>query len=251
MQQRLQTLHSQFYLALCAGIILTMQTEAPRWLRWFRIALLALAPLCGPAAIVFVPFFALRATLERTVERWMQTAALAISSALQFGLFYSAQGGRSYHIAPDVLASVLFIRHLLIPLFGRHGAGFLSAQVLAAYNAGKVPWLIVASSVAVFAAWIVAALWRWPDAPAWLLIPGLTLAAVSYYGALDGGANLLHIDFGCRYSFVPQALFGLSLLAFATTRHGVVRWIATAGIVWIISTSRHYARQVGECGLDG
>jgi hypothetical protein len=232
----LQTLHSQFHLALCAGIILTMQTEAPRWLRWFRIALLALAPLCGPAAIVFVPFFALRATLERTVERWMQTAALAISSALQLGLFYSAQGGRSYHIAPDVLASVLFIRHLLIPLFGRHGAGFLSAQVLAAYNAGKVPWLIVASSVAVFAAWIVAALWRWREAPAWLLIPGLTLAAVSYYGALDGGANLLHIDFGCRYSFVPQALFGLSLLAFATTRHGVVRWIATAGIVWIIST---------------
>src|ERR1700678_3439449 len=87
-----------------------------------------------------------------------------------------------------------------------------------------------------FRGWIVAALWRWREAPAWLLIPGLTLAAVAYYGALDGGANLFHIDFGCRYSFVPQALFGLSLLAFATTRHGVVRWIATAGIVWIIST---------------
>jgi hypothetical protein len=87
------------------------------------------------------------------------------------------------------LVSVLFIRHLLIPLFGRHGAGFLSAPVLAASDAGKVPWLI---------------------------------AAVSYYGALDGGANLLHIDFGCRHSFVPQALFGLSLLAFATTRQGVV-----------------------------
>jgi hypothetical protein len=38
----LQTLHSQFHLALCAGIILTMQTEAPFWQRWFRIALLAL-----------------------------------------------------------------------------------------------------------------------------------------------------------------------------------------------------------------
>jgi hypothetical protein len=38
----LQTLHREFHLALCAGIILTMQTEAPFWQRWFRIALLAL-----------------------------------------------------------------------------------------------------------------------------------------------------------------------------------------------------------------
>jgi hypothetical protein len=231
----LQTLHSQFHLAICAAIILATGTEAGLALWLFRLALLILGPLCGPASIVMLPFFVLRSLVERSPARWLQTGALALGSAIQLGLFYRADAARGYHIAPDVLACVLFARHVLLPLLGPAAAMRYARGVRAVVEAGGVSWTAVIASVAVIGGLTLAALRRWREAPAWLLIPGVTLAAVSYFGAIHGGPALLAVDWATRYSFVPQVLTGFALLAFATAYTGRIAQVYMAAAGWIIA----------------
>jgi hypothetical protein len=230
----LQTLHSQFHLALCAGLILATETVGALALRAFRIVLLVLGPLCGPATIVLAPFFVLRALIERSRERWLQTAALLAASAVQLLMFYAPSGERGYHIDPLVLASVMSVRHIALPLLGAGFAASLVAHpVQAALEAGVVPWTAVAACLIVFGGLTLAALARWREAPVWLLIPALTLAGVSYFGAIHGGARLLTLDWATRYSYVPLALAGLSLIAFANTFRGAASKVFLALSVWI------------------
>ena len=238
----LHTLHSQFHLALCAGIILASETAGGRLLKAFRLALLLLGPLCGPGAIVFAPFFAVRVALERNGARALQLAALLLGAAIQLGLFYAASKSRSLHIEPSVLASVIFLRQIVMPLVGPGVAGSLGADWHAVFVAGATPWAAVLASVATLGALSLAALARWRETPAWLLLPGLSLAAVSYVGALRSGPLLLDVDFATRYSFVPQALIGLALLALATSGRGrlstaagaLAVWVAMVGAVWFL-----------------
>lgn len=230
----LQTLHSQFHLAVCAGLILAMPAQSGRWLNAFRLALLALGPLCGPACIVLLPFFALRAVIEKSQARWWQTAALLAGSALQIGLFLSVEQRRSYHIDASVLAGVMLVRHLLIPLVGSRRAVPLADWIHTRFVAGAIPWSAVMLSCASFAIWIWVVLRRWREDPAWLLMAGLTVAALSYYGAIYGGTNLLNVGFGLRYSFAPQALMSFSLLALASARRGAVSYAAATLLCWLI-----------------
>jgi hypothetical protein len=230
----LQTLHSQFHLAVCAGLILAMPAQSGRCLNAFRLALLVLGPLCGPACIILLPFFALRAIIEKSQARLWQTLALLSSSALQIGMFLSVQQGRSYHIDSSVLASVMLVRHLFVPLMGSHAAVPLADWIHGRYAAGAIPWSAVMLSCATFACWIWVVLRRWREAPAWLLIAGLAIAALSYYGAIDGGTNLLSVGFGLRYSFAPQVLMSFSLLALASARRGAVSYAAATVLCWLI-----------------
>lgn len=54
----LQSLHSQFHLALCCALILALDAPQKR-LAWFGGVLLFLAPLCGPAASGLLPLWLL------------------------------------------------------------------------------------------------------------------------------------------------------------------------------------------------
>ncbi len=230
----LQTLHSQFHLAVCAGLILAMPAHSGRRLNAFRLFLLVLGALCGPACIVLLPFFALRAVIEKSQARWWQALALLAGSALQIGLFLSVQHGRSYHIDSSVLAGVMLVRHLFVPLMGHYAAVPLANWIHRRYAAGAIPWSAVILSCASFGIWIWVVLKRWREAPAWLLTAGLAVAALSYYGAIDGGTNLLNVDFGLRYSFAPQALMSFSLLALASAKRGAVSYAAATVVCWLI-----------------
>ncbi|HEY1942271.1 MAG TPA: hypothetical protein VGH40_09130 [Roseiarcus sp.] len=231
----LHTLHSQFHLALCAAVILATDAEAGLALALFRICLLILGPLCGPASIVMLPFFVARAILEGARARWLQTSALALGSALQLSLFYSASGARSYHIDADVLACVMFVRHLMLPFLGPVLAMRYGHDIRVMVGAGGMPWAIVALSVILFGGLAIVSLRRWREAPAWLLIPGLVLAAVSYFGAIRAGPALLTVEFATRYAFVPQVLIGFALLAFATSRRGRLSKICAVATAWIVA----------------
>lgn len=231
----LHTLHSQFHLAVCAAIILATETESAPAPALFRLCLLALGPLSGPAAIVMSPFFGARALLERTAARWLQVGVLAVASAAQLGLFYAASASRGLHIDADVLACVLFARHVMLPFLGPTLAMPYAHDLRVMVGAGVTPWAIVALAVLLFGGLAVAALRRWREAPAWLLIPGLALAVVSYFGAIRAGPALLTVEFATRYSYAPQVLIGFALLAFATTRQGRASQISTIAVVWIVA----------------
>ncbi len=216
----LNSLHSQFHLAVCAALILSTETETALGPASFRLLLLFLGPLCGPAAIVLLPFFALRAILEKSGARWLQTGALGLGSAIQLALFYSPSIARGFHVSPDVLVSTLFIRHLVLPLSGPTPALIVGRQALNSVEAGTVPWATVAAGAIAFGSLVLLALRRWREAWASLFFLGVALATISYVGAIGAGPSLLMATFAERYSYVPQVLISLSVLAFAATSSG-------------------------------
>lgn len=230
----LHTLHCQFQLALCCGIILALEAEQASG-RLLRYALLLLAPLCGPGAIALLPLFFARAALDRSLPRLWQAATLALGAAIQLALFFQVVPGRRYSLDPITLLDVFTVRHLYIPFLGVSRAS-VAAPVIQAYRlAGHVPLPATLLPIAVFVPFLAATLWCRRDRTAfWLLAAGGLLACASYFGALGGAAALIDTPFGARYSFAPQALFNLSVLALTVT---APRWIAVAArgvVLWLL-----------------
>ena len=64
----LHTLHSQNHLALCAALILCFDDNPAISIRYFRYALLLIAPLGGLLAVVIIPLLILRAGIERSLS---------------------------------------------------------------------------------------------------------------------------------------------------------------------------------------
>jgi hypothetical protein len=230
----LQTLHCQFQLALCCGIILALETDHANS-RLFRYALLLLAPLCGPVAIALLPLFFARAALDRSLSRLWQAVALATGAAVQLTLFFHAVPGRSYSLDPITLLDVFTVRHLYIPFLGMSQASVFAPLIRAYRLAGHVPLRATLLPILVFVPFLFAALWCRRDRAAfWLLAAGGLLAGASYFGAIRGATTLIDAHLGGRYIFSPQALFNLSVLALAAT---APRWIATTAwgvVLWLL-----------------
>jgi hypothetical protein len=230
----LHTLHCQFHLALCVGIILVLEAE-PWRLSWFRYLLLFLAPLCGPGAIALLPLYLVRAALERDRARVWQLAALGLGSALQLGLFYQHEHSRGYALDPVVLLDVFAVRHLCLPFLGIAVTERVAPWVAARVQAGQVPYLATVLPLLVFGPYFVLTLWRRQTRPAfWLLLAGGLVGCASYFGALGGAEGLIHARAGGRYIFVPQALMSLSILALAATATGWVRRGAWLAVAWLL-----------------
>jgi exodeoxyribonuclease VII small subunit len=111
----LNVMHIQFHLALGVALILCLKGGQGRLRAVFEPSILFLAPLCGPAAILLLPLFALRAVVDRDPSRWRQFAILASGAAIQLVLFYHPSGFRGVPFDPVTLAASLFIRLLVIP----------------------------------------------------------------------------------------------------------------------------------------
>ena len=216
----LHSLHSQFHLTLCVALALACRVPESRRGRALYLAILALAPLCGPAAIVFLPFFGLKALIERTRGRWAQVFALGIGAAVQMLVFYYPVMMRGHSFDPAMLSALLLVRQAVLPLagpFAAKDAGYAIFQQLPG-----VSIVVLLACVLVFGALIVFALRSWRQSPAiWLVVPALLLACVSYFGAIATPSAMLLPLVGERYSFVPNVLIGLSLIAMASTMRGI------------------------------
>lgn len=232
----LQTLHCQFELTLCGAIILSLET-APGRAGAARLAILLLAPLCGPGAAALLPLFAVRLLTDRSRARLLQLAALGAGTAIQLLCFLKATPGRSYSLDPAVLMCILTVRHLALPFLGFTQASHYADAVKARLATGHVPHVASILPVLAFGGAWLATLLRPASRPAfWLLSAGLLTASIAYFGAIGQATNLIDVRFGERYAFVPQALFGLALLAAATTTTwrpaALVAWIAVA---WLLA----------------
>ncbi len=213
----LHSLHSQFHLTVCVALILASEVPKSGWARGARLALLLLAPLTGPAAIVLLPFLGLRALLDKDRARWTQVGALALGAAIQLLMFYAPVAVRAYSIGLDDLASVMLVRHLLFPFTGPGLAGVAIEAAQEAGKAGQIAWINAAASLVLFGGLIAIVLRNANKVAAWLIIPGLFLAGISYVGAIATGPALLSPVFGERYTYVPQIMINLGLLALFAT----------------------------------
>ena len=229
----LHSLHSQFHLAVCVALIIACRV--PQKGRGWRLALLGLAPLTGPAAIVLLPLLALRAAVERKAARLLQAAALAAGSALQLLVFYTPSPVRSFHLDLNSIAAILTVRHIALP-FGTPVLALATGEgLIPAFQAGETVWWPLALCVVLFGGLGLVMLQRWKEPPVWLAVAALMLAGASYFGALNPVVELLDTFRGERYTYTPQVLLNLSLLALATTREGWVRKVAMALSLWLVA----------------
>ncbi|WP_419730666.1 hypothetical protein [Lichenicola sp.] len=230
----LQTLHCQFELTLCCGIILALEPAAGL-AALARLAILALTPLCGPGGIVLIPLFLARAALDRSAARLLQGLTLAAASAVQILVFFQPFAGRAYHLDPLMLLCVVAIRHIVEPFFGLTVAYRAGHDVQNQLAAGHVALWAVLLPVALFVPFVVVLLrTRRAAASRWLLAAAVFTAPAAYYGALGGTAMLIGAQSGERYIFVPQALLALAVLALAATSTRRIARAAWSAVVWLM-----------------
>jgi hypothetical protein len=230
----LQTLTSQFELLSCCSIILALDMEVG-WRAWTRLAILGLAPLCSPVAIVLIPLFLLRSAFDRSPPRLSQTATLTATGLLQTLLFLHGDPGRQYALHPVLLLCAFTVRHLALPLFGVDIANRVAALIRASLQESQIPLFAVWPALLVFTLLFAAAFWRRSVSPAiWFVTTGALIAVASYVGSLGGVASLLGDVRGQgRYVVVPQTLFYLGVLALTVTAEGRMKRLGWVVVLWL------------------
>lgn len=226
----LNILHIQFHLALCVALILAIDTPASRRARLGYALPLFLAPLCGPSAIVLLPFFVLRAWMERDRRRAEQAAILAAGTAIQLLFFFAPSPVRGHLLDPATLSAMAFVRLVVLPLgsvFAADKIGFATWSSYVAHGHGW--WLSAGFGALALGTLLAAALLNRRDAAPWLVAPGLALAVVSLGGGMIDGdmAMFFNPSWSARYNFLPLVLFYLALIAMARRWEGMRGKVAT------------------------
>jgi len=246
----LQTLHCQFELTLASALVLAL--EVPRGGQAaLPLAVLGLAPLCGPGAIVLLPLFALRSALERSRGRALQTAVLLGATIVQLVFFYHRVPGRTFSVDPAALLTVVAVKHLAVPFLGIHTATALASAWRETLASGRIPLgAMLASGAAVLGIAGVTA--REQNlVGAWLLAAAALVGGASYVGGLDGAVVLVHPFVGERYAFVPQSLLGLALLSLAAGPAGWVRGVAAVACLWLLIVGVQQYRRPWSAAAQG
>ena len=235
----MNSITSQFHLALCAGLILAMPVCRGAT-GVFRNALLVFAPLSGPTAAFLAPWFIVRGFFDASWQRLSQGMLLGCAGAVQaLVILQNPEPGRVIGIGPRLLALVVYIRHILLPLLGTSTTESLAQRLTHEILDGRTPWVPFLVSSACMAAMAVAA-WRSRNAEVrWLLTGGAVIMTMSYFGALGQHIDLLGPQFGERYSYTPNALYGLALLGIALTTRGWPKAIPALLVCWVIWTGMH------------
>ncbi len=230
----LQTLHCQFQLTLCCGLILALDV-ASGWRQYFRLSLLYLAPLCGAVPIVLIPLFVMRALIDRSKPRLFQAAALGGGAAIQLAFFFHSVPGRGYALHPFMALCVITLRYLEAPFLGVNVAEVTAKIIRNELSQGRPPLLAALPAALVIIPLTILTLANRRARPAfWLFASGATIAAGTYIGAIGGAWAMLDAQGGERYVFVPQTLFGLTVLALAMTYSNWVSRAAIVTLVWLL-----------------
>ena len=114
----LSSIGSQCFLNLCVGLILMLQTESNIVKRLFQYMVLLLAPLSGPGGGFLLPFFIVRAWLEKSKLRAFQAAVLGFGTFVQIA-FFVHKSDRSMSADLPLFLNAMFIKHIVVPFLGR------------------------------------------------------------------------------------------------------------------------------------
>ena len=230
----LNSLHSQFHLAVCAALILALRPTTGA-VELFRRGLLLLGPLAGPGAAVFAPLFLLRAIVDRSPPRLIQTVVIGLGATIQFLVFYTPEASRSHTVTLSLLLSVILVRHVVLPFAGRDQAITTATDLQAMAIQGGLPlWIPMTAAAAVCL--VALALLRRRDADLfWLFAAGCCLTVLTYYGAMADLVTLLRPDLGSRYYYASQAIFSLVILGLAATGRDIISKACWVVVVWLLA----------------
>jgi hypothetical protein len=235
----LSSIGSQCHLNLCVALIMVLETRG-RLVGYFHKALLFIAPLTGPGSIALIPFFFLRAFIDRSTSRAVQGAILLFGTAIQLLFFWHFGSRGPIGIEIPLLLNVFFVKHILGPFLGFEEAHALTHDWDKAYDQGHLNLITgMLMSVIGFGLLLFAVIRSRKAEPVWFVTGGLVLGTLSYLGALGDRSMLLDIAVSERYDFAPQVLFDLSILFLAFYSRGVTRTLARAVIVWLVIIGAH------------
>lgn len=232
-------LHIQFHLALAAALILVLDRPTSALMRIGYGLILFLAPLCGPAAIILLPFFALRGLVERDRVRLGQAAILAAGAAIQLALFFEPSPVRGHILDPATISSLLFGRLVVLPLSNSIVAGVFTDQFYTLWSeARNTWWLVAAGFLAYFGILIRWALRKPQSAAVWLIVPGLAIGAISFGGGMivNNDYDFFSVGAGQRYNFLPMVLVGWGIIALVGQLDGVARRICTYLCIFMLAS---------------
>ena len=241
-------LHIQFHLALCAGLILSLDVPHRRSARIGYGVTLFVAPLCGPGAAVLLPLFVLRAVVDRDGARWRQLVAPALGALIQFTVFFGASPLRGHPFDPATAAAAMFVRMIALPAMNYGVADRIGLAVIASREAHGWGWWGAAAAGAILLAALLATALRRADGALWLTLSSLATAGVSFgLGmALLDGTSLFRIGAGERYNFLPQVFLGLALVALAMRRTRAWRAYAGLGALMVLTGALCYPSPMAD-----
>lgn len=183
---------------------------------------------------MIAPLFLLRALVERSWPRAGQAGVIIAASTVQFAIIVlHPEPARVYQASPGLLASVMYVKHILVPLLGAHSSA-MALAVRDSVERGHWPVRVLVLVPVVFGALAIAVgTSRRPELK-WGFAAGLIFALLSYFGAVASRpTDLLFWWVGGRYAFAPSVLFGLTLLGLACEARAAA-YIARAAVTWIV-----------------
>ncbi len=217
----LNSINSQFYLALSAALLLLENPPGRTPRRWLYRGILALATLSGPVTAFLAPLFIVRAWARRQ-EREISTQAWIVTAGamLQLGIVLTSleappEGAvRFAGLSLANLSAVVVNRTIVMPIAGARAARW-TAQVLAkAHEAGAdalLGWgmLVVLVGLGLYLCWGRSSRQRYLVAASLLMTTLATISALigpdqTKWVLLDPGAAI-------RYYYAPSVLLMLAL----------------------------------------
>jgi hypothetical protein len=102
-------------------------------------------------------------------------------------------------------------------------------------------------AIGVFGLFVVALLLRRRMDLIWLFAAGCCVMVLTYYGSLGTLVDMISVNEGARYYYVPQAVFALVVLGLAATGHDIVAKLSWIVVVWLVVVGM--ARVFSDIGL--
>jgi hypothetical protein len=234
----LNTINSQYFLALAAVVVLLEPAEIGRARSWTYAGVVALAGLSGPVASFTAPLLlakgwwtrsrpALLVAIVATLCTLIQVAAIAAGGADTLGV--RAQG-----LSALVFALLVWTRTVVLPVFGPSAAlRFVGHFDPSASSLLVSTWLLVTLALLVATLALGA-----PREARWLGASYVLVSIGSFAGAVgDVRAFLGNYEGGARYAFVPGVLLLWLLLANVRRDRRVQSLVCAALLVVGLATS--------------
>lgn len=247
----LNSITSQFHLGLCVVLILALPVRGG-WVGGFRLGLLVLAPLSGPASTFLTPLFLVRAIAERSWARAGQGVLLGAMAFLQLLMVLThPEPARDIGIGPRLLALVIYEKHILLPVIGFDHTFRLVGDFVGAVRGGGKFWGEMLLAALASALMVTGVAWHGDRFVRWLFAGAVVIMLMSYFGALGHHVDLLGVSFGDRYSYVPSALFGITLLGLSRLSGRWTQKLALILVAWIVCIGMNDFMWVGRGFADG
>lgn len=217
----LHGMHIQYWLALCCGLILILDTQTSIFMWIFKSLILFFAPLSSPLSIILTPLFLLRSYYERSFTRLLQTIILGASGLIQYFIFYYHFSIRSHPFTPSIILNAAMFRGGIIACLTPFSKkiGNIYVYFLTSHNNYIHSFWYVLTLISL--CFIITALYaafhfRKTDA-CWSILIALFYLIIPYiFGAIITDASeIFSSNIHFRYNFMPMIFIGITFIMIA------------------------------------